>query len=49
MAMIEASQQPLAALGIGLYVVIVLFATKIPYEMMISRGVEHIRAVYYNR
>ena len=47
--MIEASQQPLAALGIGLYVVIVLFATKIPYEMMISRGVEHIRAVYYNR
>ena len=49
MVMIEPSQQPLAAMGIGVYVVFVLFATKVPYEMMISRGVEHIRAVYYNR
>ena len=49
MAVIEASQQPLAALGIGVYVVFILFVTKVPYEMMISRGVEHIRAVYYNR
>ena len=49
MAMIDASQQPLAALGIGVYVVFILFVTKVPYEMMISRGVEHIRAVYYNR
>lgn len=33
----------------GFYVMVVLFATRFPYEMMVSRGVEHIRAVYYNR
>ena len=37
------------SLGMGIYVMVVLFATKIPYDMMISRGVEDIRAVYYNR
>ncbi|MDC3056811.1 hypothetical protein OA076_00430, partial [bacterium] len=49
MAAIEASLQPVAAVGIGIYVMAVLFGTKIPYDMMIARGVEHIRAVYYNR
>ena len=38
-----------AALGMGVYVMAVLFATKIPYSMMVNRGMEHIRAVYYNR
>ena len=38
MAVIEASQQPLAALGIGVYVVFILFVTKVPYEMMIWVG-----------
>jgi len=33
----------------GIYVVIILFSTKIPYRMMVDRGVEDIRAVYYNR
>tara|TARA_B100000902_G_C27152984_1_gene834733 strand:- start:129 stop:806 length:678 start_codon:yes stop_codon:yes gene_type:complete len=33
----------------GAYVMIVLFATRIPYRMMVERGVEDIRAVYYNR
>ena len=45
MAAIEASLQPVAAVGIGIYVMAVLFGTKIPYDMMIARGVEHIRAV----
>ena len=49
MAAIEASLQPVAAVGIGIYVMAVLFGTKIPYDMMVNRGVEHIRAVYYNR
>lgn len=35
--------------GMGLYVMVVLFATKIPYDMMVARGIEDIRAVYYNR
>ena len=39
----------MAALGMGVYVVLVLYATKIPYSMMVNRGMEHIRAVYYNR
>ena len=47
MAAIEASLQPVAAVGIGIYVMAVLFGTKIPYDMMVNRGVEHIRAVYY--
>jgi len=49
MALIEPSMQPVAAMGIGIYVMAVLFATKTPYDLMVSRGVEHIRAVYYNR
>ena len=40
MAAIEASLQPVAAVGIGIYVMAVLFGTKIPYDMMIARGVE---------
>ena len=38
-----------AAVGMGIYVMAVLYATKIPYTMMVERGMEHIRAVYYNR
>ena len=34
---------------LGVYVIVVLFATKIPYNAMIRRDMEHIRAVYYNR
>ena len=41
--------QLLAAAGMGVYVMVVLWATKIPYSMMVNRGMEHIRAVYYNR
>lgn len=41
--------QLLAAVGMGIYVMVVLFTTKIPYTMMMNRGMEHIRAVYYNR
>ena len=37
------------AIILGCYVVAILYATKIPYNMMVERGVEHIRAVYYNR
>ena len=35
-----------AAVGMGIYVMAVLYATKIPYTMMVERGMEHIRAVY---
>ena len=28
---------------------LVLYSTKVPYRMMVERGVEDIRAVYYNR
>ena len=38
-----------AAFGMGVYVMAVLYATKLPYTMMVNRGMEHIRAVYYNR
>ena len=38
-----------AALGMGVYVMVVLYATKYPYTMMVDRGMEPIRAVYYNR
>ena len=31
----------------GIYVMIVLYSTKVPYRMMVERGVEDIRAVYY--
>ena len=41
--------QILYSVGMGIYVMVILFATKIPYDMMITRGVEDIRAVYYNR
>ncbi|MBJ29069.1 MAG: hypothetical protein CMB61_03305 [Euryarchaeota archaeon] len=37
------------AAGMGVYVMIVLFSTKIPYDMMVASGMEEIRAVYYNR
>ena len=38
-----------AALGMGIYVMLVLYGTKLPYSMMVNRGMEPIRAVYYNR
>ena len=41
--------QLLAAVGMGVYVLAVLWGTKLPYTMMVRRGMEHIRAVYYNR
>lgn len=37
------------ALGLSLYVLAVLFLTRIPYRAMVERGMEHIRAVYYTR
>lgn len=37
------------AIGLGTYVLAVLFLTRIPYEAMVSRGMEPIRAVYYTR
>lgn len=37
------------ALGLGVYVLVVLFLTRIPYGWMVARGMEPIRAVYYNR
>jgi dolichol kinase len=37
------------AAGLGLYVLAVLFLTLIPYRAMVARGMEPIRAVYYNR
>ncbi|MEY6432750.1 hypothetical protein ABC977_10065 [Thioalkalicoccus limnaeus] len=41
--------QWLWAAGLGLYVLAVLWLTKIPYDRMVARGMEPIRAVYYNR
>ena len=41
--------QLLWAIGLGLYVLAVLFLTRIPYLAMVRRGMEPIRAVYYNR
>lgn len=41
--------QLLAAVLIGLYILAVLFLTRIPYQAMVRRGMEPIRAVYYNR
>jgi phytol kinase len=43
------SNQLIWAVGLGLYVLAVLFLTRIPYEAMVARGMEPIRAVYYNR
>lgn len=37
------------AFGLSLYVLAVLFLTRIPYRAMVGRGMEHIRAVYYTR
>lgn len=37
------------AIGLGLYILTVLFCTLISYRIMVSHGVEPIRAVYYNR
>lgn len=37
------------AVGLSLYVLVVLFLTRIPYRAMVARGMEPIRAVYYNR
>ncbi len=41
--------QLLWAAGLGLYVLCVLFLTYLPYRAMVRRGMEPIRAVYYNR
>lgn len=43
------SSQLLWAVGLSLYVLVVLFLTRIPYQAMVARGMEPIRAVYYNR
>lgn len=37
------------AAALGVYVLLVLFLTRLPYEAMVARGMEPIRAVYYNR
>jgi phytol kinase len=37
------------AFGLSLYILAVLFLTLIPYQAMVARGMEPIRAVYYNR
>lgn len=37
------------AIGLSLYVLAVLFLVRIPYRIMLDRGMETIRAVYYNR
>jgi hypothetical protein len=41
--------QLLWAAGLGLYVLALLFLSRIPYRLMVERGMEPIRAVYYNR
>lgn len=41
--------QLLWTLALGVYVLAVVFLTRIPYRMMVDRGVQPIRAVYYNR
>ena len=41
--------QFLWALLLSLYVLGVLFLTILPYRWMVARGMEPIRAVYYNR
>lgn len=42
-------EQLLWAVGLGVYVLAVLFLTKIPYDRMVAGGMEPIRAVYYDR
>ncbi|MFT7286270.1 MAG: phytol kinase [Halieaceae bacterium] len=34
---------------LGIYVLSTLYLTRLPYEAMVARGMEPIRAVYYNR
>ena len=41
--------QILWTLALGVYVIAVAYLTRIPYRMMVARGVESIRAVYYTR
>lgn len=41
--------QFLWALLLSLYVLGILFVTRLPYQWMVERGMEPIRAVYYNR
>ncbi|WPL18555.1 hypothetical protein Thiowin_03628 [Thiorhodovibrio winogradskyi] len=41
--------QFLWALLLSLYVLGILFLTRLPYRWMLARGMEPIRAVYYNR
>ena len=43
------TSQMLWAFGLSVYVLAVLFLTLIPYRAMVARGMEPIRAVYYNR
>ncbi|MFD2113111.1 hypothetical protein [Thiorhodococcus fuscus] len=43
------SSQFLWAIGLGTYVLAVLFLTRFPYEAMVARGMEPIRACYYDR
>ena len=37
------------ATGLSLYVLAVLFVTRLPYQAMVDRGMEPIRACYYTR
>lgn len=41
--------QVLWALALSLYVLAVLFLTRLPYRAMVNHGMEPLRAVYYNR
>ena len=43
------SSQLLGALGLTVYVLAVLFLTRIPYQEMVRRGMKPVRALYYNR
>jgi dolichol kinase len=44
-----ATSQLIWALVLSFYVLAILFLTLIPYRAMVARGMEPIRAVYYNR
>jgi dolichol kinase len=46
---VASSPQLLWAIGLSLYVLAVLFLTRLPYRAMIARGMEPVRAVYYVR
>ncbi|MBK1694778.1 hypothetical protein CKO09_08510 [Chromatium weissei] len=43
------SPQLVWAAGLSVYVLAVLFLTRLPYQMMVKQGMESIRAVYYVR